>query len=79
VTVEKKVRTTGRVTSLNVGKPKPLAYRGKTVSSGFRKSPVSGAVRLGRTNLEGDAQADLKNHGGPAKAVCVYPLEHYPY
>ncbi len=34
---------------------------------------------MSRTGLEGDAQADLKNHGGPEKAVCVYPLEHYPH
>lgn len=67
--------------SLNVGQPRPLAYRDKHVSSGFRKSPVQAAevLWLGETGLEGDAQADLKNHGGPDKAVCVYPLEHYPY
>lgn len=67
--------------SLNVGQPRPLAYRGKHVQSGFRKSPVQAAeaLWLGETGLEGDAQADLKNHGGPDKAVCVYPLEHYPY
>lgn len=69
----------GRLVSLNVGTPRPLRYRGKHVPSGFRKSPVSGTLRLGKTNLEGDGQADLENHGGPEKAVCVYPLEHYPY
>ena len=67
--------------SLNVGQPRPLAYRGKHVQSSFRKSPVQAAeaLWLGEMGLEGDAQADLKNHGGPDKAVCVYPLEHYPY
>ena len=67
--------------SLNVGQPRPLAYRGKHVPSSFRKAPVQAAeaLWLGETGLEGDAQADLKNHGGPDKAVCVYPLEHYPY
>jgi MOSC domain-containing protein YiiM len=29
--------------------------------------------------LEGDGQADLVNHGGPEKAVNVYPIEHYHY
>jgi MOSC domain-containing protein YiiM len=33
-------------------------------------------LRLGLTGLEGDAQADLRVHGGPDKAVCVYPTEH---
>lgn len=68
-----------RLLSLNVGKPKPLPYRGKSVPSSFVKTPVSGALWLLETGLDGDGQADLRNHGGPEKAVCVYPQEHYPY
>ncbi len=30
-------------------------------------------------NLDGDGQADRITHGGPYKAVCVYPIEHYAY
>ncbi len=30
-------------------------------------------------NLDGDRQADLTVHGGPEKAVYVYPSEHYEY
>ncbi len=48
-------------------------------TTGFFKEPVAGSVRLGRVNLAGDSQADLQNHGGPEKAVNVYPAEHYPY
>jgi MOSC domain-containing protein YiiM len=33
-------------------------------------------VPLGPTGLAGDVQADLRVHGGPDKAVCVYPTEH---
>ena len=29
--------------------------------------------------LDGDEQADLTVHGGPDKAVYLYPVEHYPY
>lgn len=65
--------------SLNVGMPAPLDNRGKEVRSGFVKSPVEGEVWLSRIGLAGDGQADLKAHGGPEKAVCVYPSEHYPY
>lgn len=68
-----------KIASLNVGEPKPLAYRGKHVESGFVKTPVSGPVWLSKTNLEGDKQADLRVHGGVEKAVCVYPSEHYRY
>nr|WP_243847221.1 MOSC domain-containing protein [Thalassobacillus devorans] len=30
-------------------------------------------------NFEGDYQADQKNHGGPDKAVCLYPAQHYKH
>ena len=30
-------------------------------------------------NLDGDRQADLSVHGGPTKAVYVYPAEHYDF
>lgn len=46
--------------------------------SGIWKSPVFGRLQLDLTNLDGDAQADLKNHGGPDKAICCYAAEHYP-
>jgi MOSC domain-containing protein YiiM len=38
-----------------------------------------GRVMLRRLNLDGDRQADLSVHGGPTKAVYVYPSEHYDY
>lgn len=47
--------------------------------SGIFKTPVAGPRFLGKTNLDGDAQADRKNHGGPDKAVCVYAHEHYAH
>jgi MOSC domain-containing protein YiiM len=68
-----------RLVSLNVGEPRPLTQGNKSVPSAIFKSLVSRPLWLGNTGLEGDAQADLQNHGGPEKAVCVYPLEYYPY
>lgn len=61
--------------SVQVGRPAPLGPEG--VPSGFAKRPVSGPVRVGRLNLEGDAQADLRVHGGPDKAVYAYPATRY--
>ena len=37
-----------------------------------------GRVFVGRTNLVGDGQADLENHGGIDKAVLAYSADHYP-
>ncbi len=47
-------------------------------STAFYKKAVNGKVWLGKCNLSGDGQADLKNHGGPEKAVLAYSAEHYP-
>jgi MOSC domain-containing protein YiiM len=69
-----------RLVSLNVGEPALLALpSGGTVSTAIGKTPVSGPLHLGELGLDGDVQADRRNHGGPDKAVCVYPLEHYPH
>jgi len=53
--------------------------RGKPIYSGFVKKPVTGEVKVGKLNLEGDHQADLTVHGGIDKAVYAYPSEHYPF
>ncbi len=45
--------------------------------SGIVKRPVDGPVWLSTMGLEGDGQADLRNHGGPHRAVNLYPAEHY--
>ncbi len=49
------------------------------VSTGIFKEPVTGRVMLRTLNLDGDRQADLSVHGGPEKAVYVYPSEHYAF
>ena len=68
-----------KLISVNVSRPKEIAARGRTVTTGIFKEAVAGRVRLGRLNLEGDGQADLRVHGGPNKAVYAYPSEHYDY
>lgn len=65
--------------SINVGFPREIIHGGRTVSTGIFKAPVAGPVWLGRLNLVGDGQADLRVHGGTDKAVYVYPFEHYAF
>jgi MOSC domain-containing protein YiiM len=67
------------VVSVNVGKPRPVPWRGRTTRSAIFKEPVIGRVAVQRHNLDGDVQADLTVHGGPDKAVYAYPSEHYPW
>jgi MOSC domain-containing protein YiiM len=68
-----------RVISVNVGQPRPVQWNGRTILTGIFKSPVAGRVRMRTLNLDGDRQADLSVHGGPDKAVYVYPSEHYDF
>src|SRR5271170_6487323 len=67
----------GRLVSVNVGLPKDVPWRGKTVFTGVFKEPVSGPRRVGKLNVEGDGQGDLAGHGGEQRAVFVYQLASY--
>ena len=63
------------VSTLLVGEVRPLGEKG--VPSGIDKRPVARPLRVTHAGLEGDAQGDRNNHGGPDKAVHHYPFEHY--
>ena len=68
-----------KLISLNVGLPRSVLRNDEPVSTGIFKEPIGGRVRLRTLNLDGDRQADLSVHGGPSKAVYVYPAEHYDF
>jgi MOSC domain-containing protein YiiM len=68
-----------RVVSVNVGLPRTVRWKGRDVTTGIFKEPVEGRIPLRRLNLDGDRQADLSVHGGAAKAIYAYPLEHYAF
>ena len=67
------------VVSVNVGLPREIEWQKRIVRTSIFKTPVSGRIRVGSLNLEGDEQSDLTVHGGSDKAVYIYPLEHYSY
>lgn len=54
----------GRVVQINVAP-----------EGGVPKRPVVAALLTGH-GVAGDRQLDLKHHGGPDRAVCLYALEH---
>jgi len=66
-----------RLLSVNVGLPRDIAWKGRTVHTAIWKNPVSGRSRVGRLNVEGDGQGDLAGHGGEQRAVFVYQIESY--
>ena len=72
-----------KILSLQVGRPAAHHSaledgQASEWTSSIWKRPTPDRVHLRREDLDGNAQADLKNHGGPDKAVCCYAAEHYP-
>lgn len=63
--------------SIQVGKVQTHDYNGKEWTTGYIKKPVVGRVRVNKLNIEGDAQHNLKVHGGEHRAVLMYSAEHY--
>jgi ferredoxin-NADP reductase/MOSC domain-containing protein YiiM len=70
---------TGRLLSVNVGKPQDLTWHGRTVYTAVWKRPVEGPVQVRWLNIDGDGQGDLAGHGGEQRAVFVYQIESYQY
>jgi ferredoxin-NADP reductase/MOSC domain-containing protein YiiM len=68
-----------RLLSVNVGLPRDIAWKGRTVHTAIWKNPLRGRCRVGRLNLEGDGQGDLAGHGGEQRAVFTYQIESYRY
>ncbi|MGW6443424.1 MOSC domain-containing protein [Lentzea sp. NPDC055074] len=66
-----------RVVVVSTGSVRRLPWRGRAVSTAIAKTPVTGRVGVGFLGLAGDEQGDRVNHGGPDKAVLLYPGEHY--
>ena len=68
-----------RLLSVNVGLPRDIEWKGRTVHTGIWKDPVRGRCRVRSLNLDGDGQGDLAGHGGEQRAVYVYQIESYRY
>ena len=63
---------------VNVFVGKVRDYDGSRPSA-IGKIQVDGELTLGDLGLEGDEQAEKKIHGGPDRALCHYPREHYAH
>ena len=75
----------GRLLSIQTGLPtaypanKQSALASKPWLTGFYKTQTSDTITIRHDGIEGDGQADLINHGGPDKAICVYASEHFDF
>lgn len=61
---------------LNVGEPKEYVWKDQVENSAIGKSKVTEAY-LSKAGFASDGVANTKAHGGPDRAVCLYPYEHY--
>ena len=65
--------------SVNVGLPRDITWREKTVHTAIWKEPVEGRRMARRLNIDGDGQGDPAGHGGEHRAVFVYQIDSYRY
>src|SRR6266536_2992129 len=65
--------------SVNVGLPREIEWKGKTVRTAVWKNAVRGRCQVRRLNIDGDGQGDLQGHGGEHRAVLVYQIDSYRY
>ena len=74
----------GVLESVQVGTPRRYGTTGaeepleRPWRTSFFRAPSSRPRWLYTTHLEGNAQADTKNHGRPEQAVLLYAAAHYP-
>jgi MOSC domain-containing protein YiiM len=66
------------VLALYAGRAGTLATKKGAVRTAIAKRPVAGRVRVEVDGLAGDEQID-PGHGGPDRALCIYPREHYGF
>jgi ferredoxin-NADP reductase/MOSC domain-containing protein YiiM/ferredoxin len=77
--VQPEAHAVGTLLSVNIGVPKDVLWKGKTVFTGVFKNPVTGPRRVRKLNVDGDGQGDLAGHGGEQRAVFVYQIDSYRY
>lgn len=68
-----------KIVSLNVGRPMLRAVAGRQYKTAIGRRAADSPVPLTTEGLAGDHVADSDNHGGPDRAVCCYPVEHYEH
>ena len=61
--------------SFFIGQVQALPVSGRPTA--MYKTAVQAPIELGIEGLVGDQHADLRAHGGPEKAVHLYPTSHY--
>jgi len=65
------------IKNFSIGLPKKMKYGlDNEIETGICKQPIEESF-LTKEGFQGDGVADLRYHGGPDRAICIYPYEHY--
>lgn len=68
-----------KIVSVNIGTKKSITWKGKTMTTGIFKLPVSEPIFLGNRGVQGDHINNLKVHGGLDKGCYGYGENYYNY
>ncbi len=68
-----------KIVSVNIGQKKTIVWKRKSYTTGVYKTPVEGAIILGKEDVVEDCVIDRKYHGGIDQAVYAYGENHYEF
>lgn len=68
-----------KIISTNIGVCKEIDWKGKKVTTGIFKFPVTHSVFLDTKGVLSDEISDKEHHGGTLQAVYGYSFKHYEY
>ena len=68
-----------RLESINVGRAETIAAGDRAMTTGIRKYPQRGPVRIAADGIPGDAVVDTRHHGGRDQAVYAYGADDYDW
>jgi MOSC domain-containing protein YiiM len=68
-----------RLESINVGRAETISAGDRAFTTGIRKYPQQGPVRITVDGIPGDAIVDTRHHGGPDQAIYAYGADDYDW
>ncbi len=68
-----------KISSVNIGNPQTIIWRGKEVQTGIYKQPVNHSIYLGSEDVKNDHVIDRRYHGGLDKACYLFSENHYHF
>ncbi len=68
-----------KVISTNLGQPKTIQWKGKSIQTGIYKKEVVAGIFLSKFGVIGDSVMNTKVHGGIDKSCYLFSTDHYEF